>query len=80
MALDTGEIETLLKEALPESEVSVQGGDGKYQVTAVDRRFEGLNAVKRQQAVYAILNPHIASGAIHAVSMQLLTPEEAART
>lgn len=78
MALDTGEIETLLREALPDSEVSVQGGDGKYQVTAVDRSFEGLNAVKRQQAIYAILNPHIASGAIHAVSMQLLTPEEAA--
>jgi acid stress-induced BolA-like protein IbaG/YrbA len=78
MALDTGEIEALLQEALPDSEISVQGGDGKYQVTAVDRSFGGLSAVRRQQAVYAILNPHIASGAIHAVSMQLLTPEEAA--
>lgn len=78
MALDTQQIEALLQEALPDSEIHVQGGDGKYQVTAVDRSFEGLNAVRRQQSVYAILNPHIASGAIHAVSMQLLTPEEAA--
>lgn len=77
MALDTGEIETLLGEALPDSEVSVQGGDGKYHVTVVDSSFEGLNAVRRQQAIYAFLNPHIASGAIHAVSMKLLTPEEA---
>lgn len=77
MALGTEQIEALLREAMPNSRVMVQGGDGKYQVTTVDASFEGLNAVRRQQAVYAILNPHIASGAIHAVSMQLLTPEEA---
>ena len=75
--METEQIEALLREAMPESRVMVQGGDGKYQVTAVDASFEGLNAVRRQQAVYAILNPHIASGAIHAVSMQLLTPGEA---
>jgi acid stress-induced BolA-like protein IbaG/YrbA len=38
--------------------------------------FEGLNAVKRQQAVYKVLNPHISSGAIHAVSMRLSTDAE----
>lgn len=77
MALSNMEIEALLQTKLPDCELSVQGGDGKYQVTAVGPVFEGLNAVKRQQAVYAILNEHIASGAIHAVSMQLLTPDEA---
>ncbi len=77
MTIDADRIEALLREAMPDSRLVVQGGDGKYQVTAVDRGFEGLNAVRRQQSVYAILNPHIASGAIHAVSMQLLTPEEA---
>jgi len=77
MSLDTREIESLLREAMPDSTLEVQGGDGKYQVTVVDHGFEGLNAVRRQQAVYSVLNPHIASGAIHAVSMRLLTPEEA---
>ena len=52
------------------------GGEGKFQVTAVGNLFEGLNAVKRQQKVYQILNEHIASGAIHAVSMRLLTTAE----
>lgn len=76
MALDSSQIESLLAEKLTDCELEVQGGDGKYQVRAVGPVFEGLNAVKRQQTVYAILNEHIASGAIHAVSMQLLTPEE----
>lgn len=77
MALDSAQIQSLLQAEMPDCQVQVQGGDGKFQLRAVGPMFEGLGAVKRQQAVYAILNEHIASGAIHAVSMQLLTPEEA---
>jgi len=32
--------------------------------------------VKRQQAIYKILNEHITSGAIHAVTMNLMTVNE----
>ena len=60
----------------PDCEIGVGGGDGKFQVTATGAAFAGLNAVKRQQKIYAILNEHIASGAIHAVSMKLRAPEE----
>lgn len=71
------EIEQLVSAAMPGAQVTVQGEGGKYLVTVVSDTFSGLNAVKRQQSVYRILNPHIASGAIHAVSMNLKTPEEA---
>lgn len=71
-------IEQLLVSALPECEIAVEGGDGKYLVSAVGAVFEGLNAVKRQQKIYAVLNEHIASGAIHAVSMRLASSTEAA--
>ncbi len=70
------EIKQLLDAAFPACNVSVEGGDGKYLVTAIGPAFEGLNAVKRQQSIYAVLNPHIASGAIHAVTMRLMTPSE----
>ena len=70
------EIEQLLAVALPECEIAVEGGDGKYLVSATGNIFEGLNAVQRQQAIYKILNEHISSGAIHAVSMKLQTPVE----
>lgn len=76
--IDAGQIQDMLTEALPDCEIQVGGEGGKYQVLAVGEVFKGLNPVKRQQTIYRILNPHIASGAIHAVSMRLLTVEEKA--
>ena len=74
--MDCDEIARLLRADLPGCEVEVSGGDGKFTIAAVGPVFAGLNAVKRQQKVYAILNSHIVSGAIHAVSMNLKAPEE----
>ncbi|MEX0618782.1 MAG: BolA/IbaG family iron-sulfur metabolism protein [Pseudohongiellaceae bacterium] len=74
--MNAEEIDELLSSRLPGCDVKVEGGDGKYLVTAVGDVFAGLNSVKRQQKIYQILNQHIASGDIHAVSMRLLTTEE----
>ncbi len=74
--MDLEEIRRLLLAEYPECTIQVEGGDGKYLVTAIGSVFEGLNAVKRQQAIYKVLNPHISSGAIHAVSMRLMTEAE----
>jgi acid stress-induced BolA-like protein IbaG/YrbA len=78
MNVDAQMIQELLEQQLPECDVSVDGAGGKFQVAIVGDVFAGLNAVKRQQLIYQHLNPHIRSGAIHAVSMpSLLTREEA---
>ena len=74
--MDASQITTLLDAELTECQVSVDGGDGKYLVTVIGDVFEGLNAVKRQQTIYKILNEHIKSGAIHAVTMSLMTANE----
>lgn len=74
--MDTEKIKQQLLAEFPDCEISVEGGDGKYLITAIGDAFEGLNAVKRQQSVYAVLNEHISSGAIHAVSMRLMTKAE----
>ncbi len=76
MAMPTAEISDLLTAAFPGGTINVGGAEGKYQVTIVSAFFAGMNRVKRQQSVYKVLNPHIQSGAIHAVNMQLQTPEE----
>jgi acid stress-induced BolA-like protein IbaG/YrbA len=76
MSITTNEIESLLAAEFANASIEAAGGDGKYQVRIVSDAFAGLNAVKRQQSVYRVLNPHIASGAIHAISMQLLTSRE----
>lgn len=74
--MESDQIRQLLGAALPNCEIMVEGGDGKYLVIAIGEVFEGLNAIKRQQTVYQILNEHIASGAIHAVTMRLMTDAE----
>lgn len=74
--METSQIENLLSGEFVDSEILVEGGDGKYQVSIVSEVFAGLNQVKRQQAVYKVLNDHISSGAIHAVSMRLKTAAE----
>jgi len=74
--LDASQITTELNAELSDCQVTVDGGDGKYLVTVIGDVFEGLNAVKRQQAIYKILNEHITSGAIHAVTMSLMTATE----
>lgn len=78
MAIDANQIQALLEEQLPDCDITVQGDGGKFQVFAVGDTFSGLNPLKRQQKIYQILNPHIATGAIHAVSMRLMTVAERA--
>ncbi len=53
-----------------------QGGAGHYSVHIVSDKFNGLNRIKRHQAVYRSVDdlmPH----EIHALSIEALTPEEA---
>jgi len=53
-------------------------GDGEhFQAVIVSTEFEGLTRVKRHQLVYAALGDRMREE-IHALSMQTLTPAEAA--
>lgn len=66
----------ILANAIPNADLKVDGGEGKYSVSVVGQVFEGLTSVKRQQFIYQFLNDYINSGEIHAVTMQLKTPSE----
>ena len=74
--MNPSDIEDLLLSELTDCQMNIKGGDGKYTISVIGDVFEGLNAVKRQQMVYKILNSQIQSGAIHAVTMQLQTVAE----
>lgn len=71
------EVLQVLQTAEPQVQWYADGDGHKYLVEAVGTIFEGMNAVKRQQFVYKILNPYIASGRMHAVTIRALTPAEA---
>ncbi|MCD6060465.1 MAG: BolA/IbaG family iron-sulfur metabolism protein [Moraxellaceae bacterium] len=70
------DIKALLAAAIPDAEVLVQGEGSKFTVTVVTDRFAGMRPVAKQQMIYGPLNEHIASGAIHAVTMRTFTQEE----
>ena len=74
--MSPSDIEDLLTRELTGCEINIDGGDGKFKLSIIGDVFEGLNAVKRQKMIYKILNAHIQSGAIHAVTMQLQTVAE----
>lgn len=70
-------IQALIQQGIADATVIVEGDDGRhFQATVISEQFAGLSLVKKQQAVYATINPQIASGEIHAISMQTFTPAE----
>ena len=56
--------------------LSVKADGNHLSVTIAWSGFDGLMPVKRQQSVYKVLNPYIASGEVHAVHMNLHTLEQ----
>ncbi len=77
MAMAAGEIEALIKAALPDASVRVEdlAGDGDhYAATVVSERFRGLPRVRQHQMVYAALSGRM-GGALHALALQTSAPE-----
>lgn len=74
--MNSEQLSDLLQLAFPQADIHVTGQAGKFDLRIVDAGFEGKRTVARQQAVYAPINEHIASGAVHAVTIRAMTPEE----
>lgn len=63
------EVKGFLESRLPDTRVEVQGQGCDFQLKLYNDELFALTPVKRQQRVYALLNPWILDGTIHAVSM-----------
>ncbi|HWU84318.1 MAG TPA: BolA/IbaG family iron-sulfur metabolism protein [Rhodocyclaceae bacterium] len=74
--LDPKRIEEWISAQLACEHLSVDGDGAHFQALIVSAEFDGLNRVKRQQRINAILKPRFDSGELHALSMQTLTPAE----
>ncbi|MCU0754346.1 MAG: BolA family transcriptional regulator [Xanthomonadales bacterium] len=73
------QIHQLIAAGLPEAQITVRGDDGvHFEAVVVSAAFAGLPPLKRHRLVYATLGERM-GGAIHALSLKTLTPEEAAR-
>ena len=77
MAMHAGEIEALIKAALPDARVTVEdlAGDGDhYAASVVSEAFRGLSRVRQHQIVYAALRGRM-GGELHALALQTSAPE-----
>ena len=76
MAMQSADIEALIKEAMPDAQVSIQdlAGDGDhYAATVVSEAFRGKSRVQQHQLVYAALRGRM-GGELHALALQTSAP------
>ena len=71
------QIQQLIAAQMPEAQVDVSGGEGKYVANVISNAFDGLTPIKRHKLVYACVNEQITSGELHALTIVAKTPAEA---
>jgi stress-induced morphogen len=77
MPMDAREIETLIREALPDAVVEIRdlAGDGDhYAATVVSSAFRGKTRVQQHQMVYSALQGRM-GGALHALALTTVAAE-----
>ncbi len=78
MPMDAGEIERMIKEALPDANVTIRdlAGDGDhYAAEVVSESFRGKSRVQQHQMVYEALQGNM-GGVLHALALQTSAPPE----
>ena len=76
--MDAETIQKLIETGLPGAHVEVQGDDGvHFEATVVSEAFRGKMPLARHRLVYATLGEQM-GGAIHALALKTVTPEEQA--
>jgi acid stress-induced BolA-like protein IbaG/YrbA len=72
-----GEVEALIRAALPGARVAVQdltGTGDHFQATVVAEQFRGKSLIEQHRMVYAPLQDLISRNFIHAVSLKTSAP------
>jgi stress-induced morphogen len=78
MAIDAGTIEKLIKDGLPDAQVTIEDlrGDGDhYAARVVSSAFKGKNRVQQHQMVYQALKGRMGNE-LHALALQTSAPED----
>ena len=74
--MDSITIEQMIKEGMPDAEVSVSGEDGvHFEARVVSPSFEGVPTIKRHRMVCATLGK-VRGNEIHALGLRTETPAE----
>lgn len=74
--MEPDKIKQLIEAGLPEAQAQVSGDGRHFQAVIVSPAFQGKPLLQRHRLVYSVLEQHIHSDELHALSMQTLTPEQ----
>jgi len=74
--METSEVKQCIEASIPGAEATVTADGSKYTAIVVSPEFEGKTMIAEQKMVYAAVNEHIQSGAIHALTIKAYTPAE----
>ena len=77
MPMSASEIETLIKQAIPDADITIRdlAGDGDhYAAEVVSESFRGKSRVQQHQIVYEALKGNM-GGVLHALALQTSIPE-----
>jgi stress-induced morphogen len=77
MAMDSTEIERLIREAFPDARIEIRdlAGDGDHYAASVSTEaFRGKNRVQQHQMVYAALKGRM-GGELHALALTTSVPD-----
>ncbi len=76
MAMQAGEIEALIRAAIPDAHVEITdlAGDGDhYAARVTSESFRGMSRIAQQRAVYAALGERM-GGVLHALQLTTAVP------
>lgn len=77
MAMDAAEIEKMIRDAMPDAQVSIQdlAGDGDhYAAHVISEAFRGKTRVQQHQMVYGALQGRMGNE-LHALALHTSAPE-----
>ncbi|QDY99564.1 BolA family transcriptional regulator [Nitratireductor mangrovi] len=77
MAMDAHDIQSMIKEAIPDAKVTIRdlAGDGDhYAAEVVAESFRGKSRVQQHQMVYEALKGKM-GGVLHALALQTSAPD-----
>ena len=78
MAMNAGEIESMIRKALPDAQVTIEDlrGDGDhYAAYVVSASFRGKSRVQQHQMVYEALKGRMGNE-LHALALQTSAPKD----
>lgn len=72
--MEVSQVKQIIETGLPGVEAKVAGDGYHYEAIVIGDCFDGKSLVQQQKMVYATLNAHITSGALHAITIKTYTP------